>query len=71
VGLAVTLWPSIREVLGSNSLVAEISRGLSQHLQANAGILPQLDQDIFLPNPLQFVSNRTIYCYTATKSVIK
>jgi hypothetical protein len=36
--------------------------GFPQFLKANAGIVPQLDHDCFLPNPFQFISHPIIQC---------
>jgi hypothetical protein len=58
VGLEVTLWTCIREVLGSNigrDTYPEFFHGFPQYLQINAGILPILNYDGFLPSPFQFI----------------
>jgi hypothetical protein len=70
----------IREVLGSNLDwdTGYPERGLSlfpYHLQANAGALPLLGRDCFLPDTSQFIINLSYYHLTvynlATDSVVK
>jgi hypothetical protein len=60
LGVLVALWPRIHEVLSSNLgqdfRYSEIIRGFPQAVQANAGILPPLCNDHFLPNPLPLCS---------------
>jgi hypothetical protein len=51
VGVAVTLYIYIREVLGSNlSYLTEASRGVRQFLQANPRILRRFGHDHLLPH---------------------
>jgi hypothetical protein len=35
--------------------MVKVLRGFCPTLQANTGIMPQLDHNRFLPNPLQFI----------------
>jgi hypothetical protein len=60
VDLAVKRLAYILEVLVSNlsrdAIMNEGFRGFPQSLRENVGIIPRLDQDSFLPNPLPFTS---------------
>jgi hypothetical protein len=41
---------------GTSDILTKNSGVFPQTLQANAGVIPRLDYDHFLPNPCQFVS---------------
>jgi hypothetical protein len=52
----------IPEVTGLNpgydaSYVTEVFRAVPQSLQANEGIMPQMDHDRFLPQSYQFINH--------------
>jgi hypothetical protein len=54
----------IQEVLDSNLgrdnvILTEVVHGFPHSLQVNVGIVHQLVQDLFLPNPFQFILHRS------------
>jgi hypothetical protein len=57
------------DVFGRNSvqisavtsiILTEIYHGSPKSLQTNGGTVSLIDQDLFLPNPVQFISHHTI-----------
>jgi hypothetical protein len=60
-GVAVMLLIHIRGMLGSNLGRDTGYHGISQSLQPNAGIVPQLGKDSFLSNPFKFIIHLSSY----------
>jgi hypothetical protein len=70
--VAVTLQPCIRVVLSSNlgldagpTILTEVLRGFLRSFQANAGIVPRLRHNSFLPNSFQFIIRQSPYHSTS------
>jgi hypothetical protein len=47
------------------AVLNEVFHGFPHLLQVNSWIMPQLDPDLILPNPFQFISYLTISSYLA------
>jgi hypothetical protein len=54
---------------GRDNGYTEVLRGFPESLQANAGIVPQLNNDCFLPNPFQFIIHQSSCVWGGPKSL--
>jgi hypothetical protein len=55
---------------GTLAILTEVFYGSPQSLLTNAGIVPQLGDDHFLPNPFQFMSSYHILLYCLDTEII-